>query len=440
MELKSKTVLVELNNISKIFKKGAWAVKKINLKIYQNEIIVFLGANGSGKSVLASIIANDLAQTSGFIDYYFLQDSVSNSIGVQLRDQNWPSGFFVKDIIELYRNIFEMQDEVWVQTLIEVFEINTFLDKQLAKLSVVNLQMFNLFLAFFHKPELVVVDEISSSIGYNFRNRIFEFFNKYIQNYNGTLIVVSPDHDFIDHYASRVIFLNDGHVIDDKSVVEIASKYNTAVNYIKKMSTEIASKAIKPHPDPFFKPIIKEYNTKLNHFKKQVEKDFNKFEFVKDSIFQIMTENIVFYFEEIEIKITELANDSLEKDNIIGLRKLLKTNIRKSRLELNKLKAFSQKNSQFLKLKQVIKEAKIFIDYLNQKLKAVFRSNQVIFGGNIKTLRSLNSEQKELQFLKQKYIKQELRLIKQERKKYKKTKKIMIKNNFRKESGYEKKS
>ncbi|AXK51291.1 ATP-binding cassette domain-containing protein [Spiroplasma alleghenense] len=425
MKEKESNVLVELNNVSKIFKKGAWALKKVNLKIHRNEIVTFLGANGSGKSVLASIIANNLAQTAGFIDYYFTQDSVFNSVGIQFRDQSWPSGFITKDIIELYKNIFLMEDEVWIQTLIEVFEINAFINKPLSKLSVVNLQMFSLFLAFFHKPELVVVDEISSSIGYNFRTRIFEFFESFVKNYNGTLIIVSPDHDFIDQYASRVIFLNDGHIIDDRSIFELEQKYLSAANYIKKISNEITSKIIKPKPDPFFKPILRDYNLQLTGLKKQIEKAFEKYTFVKESSFEIFVENILFYFDEIANEITELSNQSLEKENVINLRRLIKSNTKRSKVELQKIKRFIKQNSNFLKLKKIEKLIKDFIDYLNIKVKPIFRSNEIIFGGKKKKLLNINSDQTELEKMKQKYIRKELKIIKMERKNYKKFKRSL---------------
>ncbi|WP_338971342.1 ATP-binding cassette domain-containing protein [Spiroplasma endosymbiont of Panorpa germanica] len=422
MKENEKSILVELNNVSKIFKKGAWALKKINLKIYQNEIVAFLGANGSGKSVLASIIANNLVQSAGFIDYYFTQDSVFESVGIQFRDQNWPSGFITKDIIDLYRNIFAIEDEVWVQTLIEVFEINAFLNKALSKLSVVNLQMFSLFLAFFHKPELVVVDEISSSIGYNFRTRIFEFFESFVKNYNGTLIIVSPDHDFIDQYASRVIFLNDGHIIDDRSIFDLEQNYLSAANYIKKISNEISSKIIKPKPDPFFKPILKDYNNKIVSLKKQIEKIFEKYPFVKESSYEIFVENTLFYFDEINNKIVELSNESLEKENVIAVRRLIKLNNKKAKVELKKIKKFAKRNSQFQKLKKIEKEIKQFLEYLNNNIKSIFRNNEIIFGGKKKQLLNINVQQSELEKMKQKYIRKELKTIKIERRNYKKFK------------------
>lgn len=62
-----KECLIEIDNVSKTFPDGTNALSGINLKIFDGDFIVIAGSNGSGKSVLMSIIADVESPTSGKI-------------------------------------------------------------------------------------------------------------------------------------------------------------------------------------------------------------------------------------------------------------------------------------------------------------------------------------------------------------------------------------
>lgn len=62
-----KECLIEIDNVSKTFPDGTNALSGINLKIFDGDFIVIAGSNGSGKSVLMSIIAGIEPPTSGKI-------------------------------------------------------------------------------------------------------------------------------------------------------------------------------------------------------------------------------------------------------------------------------------------------------------------------------------------------------------------------------------
>jgi NitT/TauT family transport system ATP-binding protein len=69
----SVEVILELNAICKSYKKpehqDLLVLNKINLKLYQDEIVALLGKSGSGKSTLLRIIAGLTTPTSGTITY-----------------------------------------------------------------------------------------------------------------------------------------------------------------------------------------------------------------------------------------------------------------------------------------------------------------------------------------------------------------------------------
>lgn len=65
--MSDKECLIEIDNVSKTFPDGTNALSGIILKIFDRDFIVIAGSNGSGKSVLMSIIADVESPTSGKI-------------------------------------------------------------------------------------------------------------------------------------------------------------------------------------------------------------------------------------------------------------------------------------------------------------------------------------------------------------------------------------
>lgn len=65
--MSDKECLIEIDNVSKTFPDGTNALSGITLKIFDRDFIVIAGSNGSGKSVLMSIIADVESPTSGKI-------------------------------------------------------------------------------------------------------------------------------------------------------------------------------------------------------------------------------------------------------------------------------------------------------------------------------------------------------------------------------------
>ncbi|OMH40780.1 nitrate/sulfonate/bicarbonate ABC transporter ATP-binding protein [Desulfurobacterium indicum] len=69
---KEKRVLVDLKNISHMYKgreKSFYALKNINLKLYEDEFVCLVGASGSGKSTLLRIITGLQKPTEGEVLY-----------------------------------------------------------------------------------------------------------------------------------------------------------------------------------------------------------------------------------------------------------------------------------------------------------------------------------------------------------------------------------
>jgi ABC-2 type transport system ATP-binding protein len=63
--------LLQLENVSKTYKKGSFGLHDISLQLHYGEIIGLVGENGNGKTTLLRLVANELKADKGKIQYAF---------------------------------------------------------------------------------------------------------------------------------------------------------------------------------------------------------------------------------------------------------------------------------------------------------------------------------------------------------------------------------
>ncbi|QGS52143.1 ATP-binding cassette domain-containing protein [Spiroplasma tabanidicola] len=421
-----KELLVELENVSKIFDKKIWAIKKINLRIYKGEGISIIGPNQSGKTVLGRLIANQIPQTSGIIEYNFTREYALSSIGFQFRQTAWPDGFTVRDVIELYKGIYDIKDEEWLDKLFTTFEINNRLDKRLATCAVSWLQLFSLFLAFLHKPELVVLDEVSNTIGLDMKTKVIEFLKNYKKDHNATYVIVSPDKSIFQALCDRIVVMEMGLILSDDYIDETTLNFDYD-EYAYKILAAIEAKQTTLKPDPVFKPILKKFEKYLEKFNADYEKLNSKEEildfFDTDKIL-VMVKNINFYIQEMHTKFITVASSGLNRLLIEELKVSIKNVINKIK-ELSKTwkkhrEAYKWKSY----LDKFIQKIKPFFLYLKTDFYPIFKNKRTIIYENENTGELSKQELTKLRFLKKKYIQEEIRIMKLEAKILKRQQKL----------------
>ena len=64
---KHNWLVKDINDLSKVYDNGFYALKKVSLKVKQGEILAMLGPNGAGKTTLISIICGIVTPSSGAV-------------------------------------------------------------------------------------------------------------------------------------------------------------------------------------------------------------------------------------------------------------------------------------------------------------------------------------------------------------------------------------
>lgn len=176
------TFMIEIVNLSKKDKKNRLILNNLNFNIHENELHVFLGKNGAGKTVTLGIICGLDSEFSGKI----LKDNVdiykSNKTNNYLfvpTDIRFPNHLKVIDLIKFYVNeIFELEtNELFINETLKEFHLDERKDYLPKKLSSGEKRKLMLLISKLVKPKYLFLDEPEANLDPYSRNELFKLLN-----------------------------------------------------------------------------------------------------------------------------------------------------------------------------------------------------------------------------------------------------------------------
>lgn len=207
--------IIQLENITKKFSDGTVALDNISLNIYSKDFIVIGGSNGSGKSVLMSIIANLDKATSGKIinnakeqnlnphialifqdaDAQILGDTPQEDIAFGLKQMNL-SKEQIKNKTEEYLSYCELS-----QKCLSPARLLSGGEKR--RLSVASILAMN--------SDIIIFDEPFANLDWPGVKLVIKVL-KDLSQQNKTIIILTHETEKILGLANRFVILNKGKI------------------------------------------------------------------------------------------------------------------------------------------------------------------------------------------------------------------------------------
>jgi len=225
-------MLISVKNLKKDFKEGditTQVLKDIDFNINKGEFVSIMGPSGSGKSTLMHIL--------GFLDklssgkYYFEDRDVSNLSDTELaRMRNQKVGFVFQSfnllnrmtVLEnvmlplVYSKEFKGEKEDRAKEILDQMGLSHRLDYLPGNISGGEKQRVAIARALVNNPEVIFADEptgnLDSKSGFQVMKILQDLNNK------GNSIILVTHEKITAEYASRIITIKDGLIIDDSSV------------------------------------------------------------------------------------------------------------------------------------------------------------------------------------------------------------------------------
>lgn len=198
-------------NIGFNYDESIEVIKGINLYLKPGEVIGISGESGGGKSTFAKILLKLLKPKKGkiLIDDINLKDIDNESIRkniLYLSQTPYILNGSIKD--NIYMNNAEI-DKLFVEELIKKTGVNdiinkfdlgieTIIGKDGVELSLGEKQRITLVRLLAQKPRIVVLDEPTASLNFEFDLMILKLLKEYAIKYNALVIVISHKKDFLD--------------------------------------------------------------------------------------------------------------------------------------------------------------------------------------------------------------------------------------------------
>lgn len=207
-------------------------LKGINFKVKNNEVVVLIGPSGSGKSTLLRCLNKLEEPTSGsiIIDGHDISDPKTDidkareNIGMVFQHFNLFNNLTVGENITLapveLGKLEKEQAGFVAKNLLETVGLADKYDAMPASLSGGQKQRVAIARALAMKPDIMLFDEPTSALDPEMVGDVLEVMKELAKD-GMTMVVVTHEMGFAKEVADRVVFMADGHVMEEGTPEEV---------------------------------------------------------------------------------------------------------------------------------------------------------------------------------------------------------------------------
>ena len=235
--------ILEVKNIEKTYPNDGFKLNKVNFDVPKGSIVGIIGENGSGKTTTLNLILGLKSKDGGSAKIFGREFNIDDidtkeKIGVAFDEIYLPSNLNAKEISKIYKSIYQGWDENYFYSSLSNFGIDN--GKKIGDYSKGMQKMLSIVIAMSHSPELLILDEPTSSLDPVKRSEVLEKFQEYIENGERSIVFSSHITTDIEHICDHVVFINKGNLIFASPTIELLYE-----NCIVRCTSEIFNKLNK---------------------------------------------------------------------------------------------------------------------------------------------------------------------------------------------------
>lgn len=241
--------IIEVKNLEKKFGQNL-VLKDISMDIKKGEVVSIIGSSGSGKSTLLRCLNLLEEPTSGEIFYkgenilekHFNLKAYRTNVGMVFQNFNL---FENKTVLE---NCTLSQEKVVkvkkneaiknAKKYLKLVGMDEYVNAKPSQISGGQKQRVAIARALCMNPEVLLFDEPTSALDPEMVGEVLDVMKK-LANEGITMIVVTHEMDFARDVSTRVLFMNQGIILEDGSPEEIFTnpKYDRTREFLKRYRT-----------------------------------------------------------------------------------------------------------------------------------------------------------------------------------------------------------
>ena len=221
--------MIKIEHVSKSFPKVV-ALDDVSLNIEKSEVVCLIGPSGSGKSTLLRSVNGLEKIDSGKI--YFDGELLDPNDSDQMRRVRTKMGFVFQHFnlfphLTVLQNITlgpvkvlgKTEDEAKADAmkLLERVGLPEKADEYVSKLSGGQKQRVAIVRALCMKPEVMLFDEPTSALDPEMVKEVLNVMRSLATDDHMTMMVVTHEMGFAKEVASRIIFMDSGHIVEENT-------------------------------------------------------------------------------------------------------------------------------------------------------------------------------------------------------------------------------
>lgn len=210
--------LLEIKNLKKSFGDNE-VLKDISLEVNKGEVLCIIGPSGSGKSTLLRCVTELETFDSGEIDF-------DGTFGLVFQNFNlFPHHSVMKNITNAPLRVQKREKtEVYeeARALLKKMDLSDKEDSYPCELSGGQQQRVSIARALAMNPDILFFDEPTSALDPELTGEILKVI-KDLAAEHMTMVIVTHEMTFARNVADKIIFMDDGHIIEDGTPDEVFS-------------------------------------------------------------------------------------------------------------------------------------------------------------------------------------------------------------------------
>ena len=218
-------MILEIENLKKSFDNQE-VLKDINLNVDKGEVLCILGSSGSGKSTLLrciNLLNNYDGGTILFNGKNILDENVNelrSKIGMVFQSFNLFNNLNVLKncMVGQIKVLKKSKEEAKAKALktLDLVGMSDFVNKNVKQLSGGQKQRVAIARSLCMEPDIILFDEPTSALDPEMVGEVLNVIKK-VKDTGVTMIIVTHEMQFAKEVSSRVVFMNDGVILEDRS-------------------------------------------------------------------------------------------------------------------------------------------------------------------------------------------------------------------------------
>lgn len=199
------------------------ALTEVSFQLDAGERVALLGRNGAGKTTAIRLALGLACPTAGSCRLFGQSPrrvQARRSVGYSPQVNTMPARLRVRELIRL---VCDSKGAGAPGDLVERLGVESYLHREAGALSLGQRRRLALLLAFIGEPELVVLDEPTSSLDASSRRAAWDLISDYCHS-GGTLLLASHDFGEVAQLTNRALVLEAGQLRADGGLADLLSK------------------------------------------------------------------------------------------------------------------------------------------------------------------------------------------------------------------------